>query len=121
MAARGIYFQWMMLPPDVPADVSADVSEDTAAAALRRLQPFVENFFDLFGVPPSRRPDILREATAELTLRRHETCQSAHGFLLRRIIRRCAVVEEEILSGGERLPDELLFRDPPEFPEPEEG
>lgn len=106
-----------MLPPDVPARGS----EDPAAAALSRLQPFLENFFDLFGVPLSRRVDILRDATSELSLRHHEISQSAHGFLLRRILRRCAAVEEEIFSGAARVPEELIFRDPPEFPEPEEG
>lgn len=106
-----------MLPPDTPADAP----EDLAAAPLRRLQPFLEVFFDLFGVPLSWRSDILREATAELALRGAETSQSAHGFLLRRILRRCAAAEEEILSGQGRIPDELLFRDPPEFAEPEEG
>ena len=106
-----------MLPPDIPDSAS----EGSEAAALRRLQPFLEIFFDLFGVPLSWRPDILREATAELTLRSPETSQSVHGFLLRRILRRCAAAEEEILTGQGRIPDELLFRDPPEFPEPEEG
>ncbi|HJX28175.1 MAG TPA: hypothetical protein VJ885_09700 [Thermoanaerobaculia bacterium] len=101
-----------MLPPDIP--------EDPSAVALRRLQPFLGILFDLFGVPTARRPDILREATAELAARRQETSQSAHGWLLRRILRRCAAVEEEMFSAGGHVPDELIFRDPPEFPEPEE-
>lgn len=113
-----------MLPPNVPSSASAsgpaNGPEDPAAAALHRLQPFLEIFFDLFGVPLSWRPDILREATAELTLRHQEISQSTHGWLLRRIFRRCAAVEEQIFSGAIRIPDELIFRDPPEFPEPEE-
>jgi hypothetical protein len=97
-----------MLPPDIP--------EDPAATALRRLQPFLGILFDLFGVPTGRRPDILQEATAELTARCHEISQSAHGWLLRRIIRRCAAVEEEKFLAGGQVPDELIFRDPREFP-----
>lgn len=101
-----------MLPPDIP--------EDPASVALRRLQPALGILFDLFGVPTIRRPDILREAATELSARRHEISQSAHGWLLRRIIRRCAAVEEEMFSAGGQVPDELIFRDAPEFPEPEE-
>lgn len=109
---RGIYFWRIMLPPDIP--------EDPASAALRRLQPFLGILFDLFGVPTVRRPDILREATTELSVRRHEISPSAHGWLLRRIIRRCAAVEEEMFSAGGHVPDEMIFRDPREFPELEE-
>lgn len=98
-----------MLPPDIP--------EDPALVALRRLQPFLGIFFDLFGVPTAWRPDILREATTEWTSRRHGISQSAHGWLLRRILRRCAAVEEEMLAAGGHVPDELIFRDPAEFPE----
>jgi hypothetical protein len=93
-----------MLPPDIP--------EDPASAALRRLQPFLGILFDLFGVPTERRPGILREAATEWSARRPEISISAHGWLLRRIIWKCAAVEEEMFSADGHVPDELIFRDP---------
>ena len=102
-----------MFPPEIP--------HDPINAALRRILPILGPFFDVFGVPLTKRQQVVAAARAELVAKHPDLIHQAETWLLRRILRICTEEEAEIFWGDGEVPEELLFQEPPFFRDPDKG
>lgn len=100
----------LMFPPEMP--------EDRITQSLRRILPILSPIFDLFGVPVSKRQEVVAVARAELVAK-HPDLYHPEAWLLRRILRQCTEDEAEIFWGEGEIPEELLFRKLPTFGKPD--
>jgi hypothetical protein len=107
-----------MLPTDTPNDPIDDPINDPINDALRRILPILGPIFDVFEVPLQKRQEVVAQARLELIIKHPDLFHTAEPWLLRRILRICTEEEAEIFWGDGKIPDELLFADPPFFRKP---
>ena len=103
-----------MLPTDTPNDSVDNPIND----ALRRILPILGPIFDIFEVPLQKRQEVVAQARLELVIKHPDLFHTAEAWLLRRILRICTEEEAEIFWGDGKIPEELLFADPPFFRKP---